>query len=69
MSHEWNKLPRSERAAVGPYDCDVWPVGDGARYSVLGPDGRYVASGKCASVEWAKQVSTTFARSLLDIGA
>ena len=65
----WKSLKRSERAHIGQFDCDVWPVGDGARYSVLGPDGRYVKGGKCASVDWAKQVSSGFALSLSQVQA
>jgi len=65
----WNKLKHSERAVIGRFDCDVWPVGNGARYSVFDTStGRYLKGGQCASVEWAKQVSTGFARSLDDLG-
>jgi hypothetical protein len=65
----WNNLPRgSQRAIVGRFACDVWPIGGGARYSVLDTEsGCYVKGGQCASVEWAKEVSAGFARSLLDL--
>lgn len=61
----WTKMVSSERAEVNGLECDVWALGDGARYSVQEPStGRYLAGGKCASVEWAKEVSSNFARSL-----
>ena len=64
----WQQLERSERIRIGRLECDVWPIGGGARYSIQDTDtGRYVAGGKCASVAWAKQVSTGFAESLITV--
>ena len=64
----WAKLTRSERLTIGRFECDIWAVGEGVRYSVLDTKtGQYVKGGKCASVEWAKQVSAGFARSLIDL--
>lgn len=65
----WTKKDRSERALVGNLECDVWEIGGGARYSVLDESGRYLAGGKCASVEWAKEVSSNFARSVIALAA
>ena len=65
---EWQKLLRSERAQIGQFELDVWRIGDGARYSVLDTStGRYVAGGKCLDLNWAKQVSTGFAESLISL--
>ena len=62
----WEILPRSERAQVGPFQCDVWPIGGGARYSVFDMRTlKYMKGGQCASLEWAKQVSAGFAESLV----
>ena len=63
--NEWAQFPRSERCSIGRFECDVWAVGMGARYSVLDSKSRqYVKGGQCASIEWAKEVSSGFARSL-----
>lgn len=72
MNATWTANPRSETANVGPFICDVWrccdKVGPCARYTVLNSaTGRYVAGGRCADMDWAKQVSTGFAQSLLDV--
>ena len=64
----WTKKDSSERATVGNLECDVWPSGGGARYSVLDTEtGRYLAGGKCADLGWAKEVSSNFARSVLAV--
>ena len=68
----WTALPsrRSERARIGRFDVDVWPIGGGARYSVFDNETLcYVKGGKCADVAWAKEVSATFAQSLIDVSA
>ena len=68
MSARWIRLPRSERLHLGRFTCDVWRMGEEARYSVVDETtGRYTHGGKCADIEWAKQVSESFARSLLEV--
>lgn len=65
---ERSPYPLSTRCSIGRFVCDVWPVGGGARYSVLDSEtGQYVKGGQCASIEWAKQVSTGFAQSLTEV--
>jgi len=51
----WETLPRSERAEINQYQCDVWRVGGGARLSVWSHIYKvYIAGGKLDSVEAAK---------------
>ena len=70
MNNAWRKLERSERATIGRFECDIWRTGEGARYSVLDTNtGRYIKGGKCADLEWARQVSEGFARTISELSA
>jgi hypothetical protein len=52
----WAALPRgSERATLGSATLDAWLIGGGARYTVLGADGRYIAGGHGVTLDHAKQ--------------
>ena len=64
----WKQLPYGERAIIQHFELDVWPIYNGARYSVLDLEtGRYIAGGQCLDLEWAKQVSAGFAESLINL--
>jgi len=52
---EWIKLLRSERTAIGAFECDVWRIGGGARYTVLDTEtGCYLDGGESHSLASAK---------------
>ena len=70
---KWVVMPHgSERATIGKFCCEAWIAFDRegvhARYSVFDTAlGWYVKDGRCASLEWARDVSANFARSLGDV--
>lgn len=67
-SERWEHFQGGERLRVGRYECDVWPVDNRASYSVLDTTTqRYVKSGRCASVAWAREVAEVFAISLVEL--
>ncbi len=55
----WTKLERSERLIVAQFEADVWPTGDGARFTVM--DGEvYRCGGRADSILSAKVLAENF---------
>ncbi len=54
----WTIMPKgSERAEHRGATLDAWRVGEGARWTVLGPDGVYAAGGVAYSMACARGAS------------